>query len=99
MEGPNFSNVQEVVSSALTINAKDIKELKSLFDKQDEKIAKLTALAEQQDKRIGELTELTQSQAVELRTMEKDVKQHLPKTFVDLAERVAKVEVGGGDSR
>jgi len=98
MEGPNFSNVQEVVSSALTINAKDIKELKSLFDKQDEKIAKLTALAEQQDKRIGELTELTQSQAVELRTMEKDVKQHLPKTFVDLAERVAKVEVGGGDS-
>lgn len=101
MECANFSNVQEVVSSGIKTNAKDIAELKGLFTQQEEKISKLMGVVEQQDKRIGQLVELTQSQAAELRGMEKDVKQHLPKTFVELAERVAKVEVGGGggDSR
>ncbi|GMI17702.1 hypothetical protein TrLO_g1093 [Triparma laevis f. longispina] len=96
MECANFSNVQEVVSSGIKTNAKDIAELKGLFTQQEEKICKLMGVVEQQDNRIGQLVELTQSQAAELRGIEKDVKQHLPKTFVELAERVAKVEVGGG---
>ena len=43
--------------------------------------------------KIAHLTTVTASASATVEHLEKDVKQHLPKTFVDLAERVAKVEI------